>query len=157
MVSPEASARPPARLDCEFRQPDVLPIAEDLYRLDEAYCYCWFVGDVQNRIHLPEGYTYDGASVPRLVWTLSGIRPDGLIRAAALVHDWIYGFAGRLPEGSHQYKSEEAGWSKVSGRWRRRESDRLFARMMREAGVSRPRRRLAYLATRVFGGPGWDS
>ena len=40
-------------------------------------------GGVRRRILIPKGFVYDGASVPRLVWTLSGILPDGLIRAAA--------------------------------------------------------------------------
>ena len=144
-------------LDCKFAQPDSRPISMGLYRLEQDYCYCWMVEEIQNRIRIPQGYTYDAASVPRIVWTLSGVTPDGLIRAAALVHDFIYGYAGRLPEGSHEYKRDDSTWTPVLGRWRRREVDRLFARMMREAGVPRVRRRLAYGAARLFGAFSWDS
>ncbi len=144
-------------LDCEFEQPDVRPVAKDLYRVAREYCYCWMLGDVQNRIRIPAGYTHDGASVPRIAWTLSGVRPDGLIRAAALVHDYVYGFAGRLPVGDHEFKRDDGSWAPVQGRWRRRDTDRLFARMMREADVPRFQRRLAYRVVRLFGGFGWNT
>jgi hypothetical protein len=145
------------KLECEFVQPDVRPVTDQAYRLQTNYCYCWVKNGVQNRILVPPGFTYDGASVPRIAWTVSGILPDGLIRAAALVHDWIYGFAGRLPEGSHQYKTDDTEWSNVVGRWKRREADRLFGRMMREAEVPRSKRRLAYLAVRAFGWFAWNT
>lgn len=83
-------------MTCEFTQPSNLPVADGTYRLLDTYHYCWDLNGQQSRITVPEGFTYDGASVPRLAWTLSGITPDGLIRAAALIHDWIYNHAGAL-------------------------------------------------------------
>ncbi len=144
-------------LDCEFAQPDTRPVAKDMYRLEQEYCYCWMVEQVQNRIRIPAGYTYDGVSVPRIAWSLSGVTPDGLMRAAALVHDFIYAHEGRLPEGSHEFKRDDTTWTPVLGRWRRRDTDRLFARMMREAGVPRFRRRMAYRAVRLLGGFAWNN
>ena len=70
------------------------------------------------RISIKKGFTHDGASVPRLLWSITGIRPDGPIRAGALVHDWIYIHAGRL-QGSHQYKIGNE-WADVYGRWKRK-------------------------------------
>ncbi len=140
----------------EFKQPDVLPVTDKIYRLDEDYSYCWIKNSIENRISIPAGFRYDGASVPRLLWTITSIRRDGLIRAAALVHDWIYIHAGRLPEGSHQYKVG-GNWVDVYGRWKRKQADLLFARLMREADYSKTKRRLAYLAVRVFGRFSWDT
>lgn len=151
-------------------QPDILPVADRLYRLDEDYVYCWTIAagednrfaepsevghQTRYRIIVPAGFTYDGASVPRLLWTLTGIRPDGLIRAAALVHDWLYFYEGRLPPGSFQYLNAQGQWENVIGRWSRRDADRLFGRMLREAGVARRRRRWAYRAVRAFGWIPW--
>lgn len=108
-----------------------------------------------NRVLVPAGFTYDGASVPRLAWTITGIRPDGLLRAAAAVHDWFYRNRGNLPEGCHTFRINEMEWQSVIGRWNRKDCDRLFGRMMREAGVSPFKRKLAYLAVRALGGWSW--
>lgn len=149
-------------------QPDILPVAEGLYFLDEEYTYRWESRGIEYRIVVPRGFIHNGASVPRLVWTISGILPDGLIRAAALIHDWIYRCRGRLPWPTYQYKSpnalktnpfgridEETMWCDIHGVWTRKNADRLFARIMREAGMSKRRRRAAYLAVRMFGWVAW--
>ncbi|MCB1137248.1 MAG: DUF1353 domain-containing protein [Leptospiraceae bacterium] len=108
-----------------------------------------------NRISVPSGFTYDGASVPRIAWSLTGIRPDGLLRAAAAVHDWIYRWAGDLPEGSHEFRIDASEWQVAIGRWKRKDADRLFGRMMREAGVGAIKRKMAYVAVRLMGRLGW--
>ncbi len=108
-----------------------------------------------NRIAVPSGFTYDGASVPRIAWSITGIRPDGLLRAAAAVHDWIYQWKGQLPRGSHAFRIDEFPWQDAIGRWRRKDCDRLFGRMMREAGVPSVKRKMAYLAVRLLGGLSW--
>jgi hypothetical protein len=141
--------------DWEFVQPDIVPVTDELYRLDEDYEYRWTKFDTIYRITIPAGFIYDGASVPRIVWTISGITPDGLIRAAALVHDWIYFHAGKLPNGSHQYLNTDAHWSDILGRWRREHADRIFARIMREANVPKSKRRMAYRAVWFFGWFRW--
>jgi hypothetical protein len=130
-------------------------VSEKDYRLVEDYTYAWTKGEFDYRITVPTGFTYDGASVPRVAWTVSGIRPDGLIRAAALIHDWIYNFKGLLPEGSHEFLDAEGRWQTVYGRWSREDTDRLFGRIMRESGVPKFKRRMAYRAVRLFGWLYW--
>ena len=139
----------------KLEQPLTVPISEKDYRLVEDYLYRWEKIEHEYRITVPAGFIFDGASVPRLAWTISGIRPDGLIRAAALIHDWLYQHDGLLPAGSHQFKGEDESWKNLVGRWSRKDADRLFARIMREAGVSKVKRRLAYLAVRTFGWRYW--
>jgi hypothetical protein len=141
--------------DCPLEQPDLRPITERHYRLYQDYCYCWYTRELRNRIRIAAGFTSDGASVPRIAWTFAGLTPDGLIRAAALVHDFLYAYSGQLPPGAHQIEQQPSLWMPVTGRWSRRDADRLFASIMRESGVSRTRRRIAYLAVRAFGGSGW--
>ncbi|MEW8044190.1 MAG: DUF1353 domain-containing protein [Candidatus Sedimenticola endophacoides] len=60
-----------------------------------------------------------------------------------------------LPPGSQHYR-RDGQWCATHGRWSRREADRLFARIMREAGVSRFKRRVAFIGVRLFGWFSWN-
>lgn len=80
-------------------------------------------------ITVPSGFISDGASVPRIFWTL--FSPFGEYFRAALVHDFLYTGANRV--------------------YNRAESDRIFLEAMVEAGVPFIRRRLIYRAVRVGG------
>jgi len=133
-----------------LEQPPNRPVGERAYELVADWTYEWECGGIRRRITVPKGFVYDGASVPRIVWTLTGILPDGLIRAAALVHDWLYKHRGRLPPGSYQ-QLHRGAWVNRDRAASREEADRLFARIMREAGVGKARRRMAYVAVRACG------
>jgi hypothetical protein len=71
------------------------------YELKEEFSVTWTVWEGNTRrsyrIRVPKGVRTDIASVPRLVWTLSGLTPDGLYRNAALIHDIIYMWCGEFP------------------------------------------------------------
>lgn len=103
-----------------------------LWRLNEPLIYRWRHAGHPCTICVPAGFITDLASVPRLLWWL--IAPFCL-GPAAVLHDFLYrrgGFYG--------------------GRtWTRRDVDRLFGRVMRESGVPRWKRRLAFRAVRLFG------
>ncbi len=138
-------------------QPDSRPIKGG-YRLHEGYDYDWLHEETRYLISVPEGFEYDGASVPRICWSISGILPDGLVRAGALIHDWLYAHGGMLPGKSFFRLDHLRRWESVpSARWSRKAADRMFGRLLREAGVSRRRRRAAYLAVRAFGWWPWYS
>jgi hypothetical protein len=139
-----------------FKQPNISPIARGLYRLEEDYCYQWEHNGSHYRITVPAGFRYDGNSVPRIIWTLAGITPDGLNRAAGLVHDFIYRHCGKLPANSFQTLSFNDEWvCIVSNIWSRHGADRLYARLLRVAGVSSYRRRIAYRGVRIGGALTW--
>jgi len=145
-----------------FKQPNITPIARGLYRLEEDYCYEWQHQGSRYRITVPAGFQYDGNSVPRLVWTLAGITPDGLNRAAGLVHDFIYRHCGKLPADSFQTLGYARAWPFngewlciVSNVWSRHGADRLYGRLLRVAGVSSFRRRVAYRGVRIGGAFTW--
>lgn len=67
-----------------LKQPNIIPIASRLYRLVEKYVYTWDKRAPgteivhEYRITVPKGFVYGGATVPRIVWTIAGITPDGL-------------------------------------------------------------------------------
>lgn len=122
--------------------PSVRPLPEHRWVLLAEYTHTWVHEGVEYSLSIPEGFVFDFASVPRIVWAL--ISPMDLGAAPPLVHDWMYHLRGRTP-------------MLVDGRvrvpkWSRKDADRLFARMMREAGVAKWRRRMAYRAVRLFGG-----
>ena len=108
------------------------------------------------RIVIPVGFRHDGASVPRLVYTLSGLTPDGPIRAAALVHDFLYRYDGRLPDGSILIELSPDQWVPYQLEFSRKQADQLFLRLMKLSGIRWSQRWVAYLAVRI-GGPRWIS
>lgn len=140
-------------------QPNIEPVlvrGEEGYRLEDPYFYQWQDDrGFWRRIAVPAGFLYDGASVPRLVWTMTGIVPDGLIRAAALLHDFLYEHRGAFPYGSLQFY--HSGWCKdVSGVvWSRKQADELLYRVMIEAGCSPWKAKLSYTSVRLFGLYAW--
>ncbi len=149
----------------EFKQPYNYPIGKAgkrLYRNMQKYEYYWkkavkLGGDVEeellNRIIVPEGFTYDGASVPRFLWSIANLTPDGKLRAAALVHDWIYDNKGVMPAGSYQFYN--GSWINVVGRWTRKDADKMFLKIMELGGVGKTDRTRAYWAVRLFGWIAW--
>lgn len=139
----------------EVTQPKIIPVilhdGSEGYRLCETYVYTWEAEGAIWRIVIPEGFEYDGASVPRLLWSIVGVSRDGLHRAAALVHDWIYRHGGILPDASF-WKDNH---SIECFPWRRHQADKLFANILALSGVSRLKRRLMYLGVRAGGWIAW--
>lgn len=134
-----------------FRQPAITPISDNLYRLDGNYIYEWTIAGIRRRMIVTKGFVFDGASVPRLAWTISGIVPDGLHRAGVLMHDWLYRDRGRIPPGTYLHYVEPDGWMPLLAHWSRKDADRMLGRLMKEAGVSRRRRFAIYWGARLFG------
>jgi hypothetical protein len=145
-------------------QPDleacVLESGEEGFRLVSAWSYTWEHQGLRRRLTIPAGFEHDGASIPRFLWSCLGLTPAGLISAAAVAHDALYRHSGRLPRGwLHEQMPGAAGWSDAyltgTGFYCRQEADLLFARLMREAGVPKLRRRLAYIGVRIGGYFAW--
>lgn len=143
-----------------INQPANRPIGKRKYRLTEDFFYTlpkWLEAELKLTTEtiapffsVLEGSVNDGASVNRIAWTTTGIRPDGLIRAAALVHDFLYiqkGVVTDIPAinrialiGSHA--------SRIT--LTRKQVDRLFYHMMIESGMGKVKAKLAYFGVRWF-------
>lgn len=83
---------------------------------------------------VPQGFEFDMASVPRLLWPLIG--PHELSPAATALHDHLYDAGGPVS---------------------RREADRAFAELAaRHQHVAEWRVTAAYLAVRLFGWLYWE-
>lgn len=119
----------------------------------ENWIYEWEKNGQKFRLVIPAGTITDKASVPQIVWSL-GFTPDGLVESAALPHDFLYHHKGRLPKGSFQ-TLVNGRWVDVDQVWSRLDADRLFLRIMKEAGVPLYHRRLFFRAVRIGGWFSW--
>lgn len=63
----------------ETSRPDFWAVASPLI---------WFDG--VNLVTVPVGALTDLASVPRILWNIPNLDPDGVSRAPAGLHDWLY-------------------------------------------------------------------
>jgi len=81
------------------------------------------------------GFSFDGCSVPRLLWRLCGHPMEVPRVAAALAHDWLY--------AAHVCDRETA--------------DMIFREICRMVGLSALRYNTEYWALRVAGGAAWKS
>ena len=151
----------PVKIDAES-QPDLRPV--DSGKFVKVFQYKIYVSDIQylNFGHytiyieyagnfctllVPDGFRSDGASVPRWLWGVLGLRPDGLHRAASLIHDFICSRRGR--------KILDFGNSPYLGRMESKDAHKLFGVMLEASGVPKWQAKLMYRAVRLFG-PRWS-
>ena len=92
-------------------------------------------------VTIPEGYTTDGASVPRAFYNVIARFTDAL--PAALVHDLRYD----PPVNEFGFKVRALT---------RKQADKEFYRNLRASGVSIARSQAAYRAVRAFGWVPWN-
>lgn len=88
------------------------------------------VEHVAHRVTVPAGYCFDGASIPRCLWSLIGSPFDPDLMVAAAVHDWY------CDHSANCYQSRVIG-------------DAVFFYLLTKAGVARWRRVLMYLGVRM--------
>jgi hypothetical protein len=88
---------------------------------------------------IPDGYEFDGASVPRFLWAVTGYTPYGRHIAAALEHDRLCELRGDL--GAFRMTSREV-------------HDHFYVRLLKW-GVRPSKAKLMGWAVRWFG-PRWD-
>lgn len=122
-------------------QPDIRPVKESgqLYKVFQSYNFFVEAGGEKHFFTVPEGFRHDGASVPRLVWTLIGFLPDGAHRGAALAHDYLYENRGSI--GDFEYNREYA--------------DKAFLYLLEKSGIKNWHCAVAFRAVRLFGGIYW--
>lgn len=85
---------------------------------------------------IPEGFIFDGASIPRIAWSLLGVTPyEPDIILASLVHDWFY--------TTHEIKREFA--------------DKVFHDVCIQNGISKTKAVLMYNCLHMFGVMSWNN
>lgn len=81
----------------------------------------------KDQMTIPEGYEFDGASIPRVFWTIIGPPFSPRFMEASLVHDYLCNI---------KYDREAA--------------DKKFKHLLRKAGVSSWRASAMYSAVRAY-------
>ena len=142
-----------------YQQPNIAPISTSMYILVNTWTYSWSSKDVYSSITIPEGFVYDGASIPKIFWSIIGLAPDGIHRAAAIVHDWIYTFKGNLPPGSVKRKiilnDGDVKYLNTIDVWTQKDCDKFFKKMLLQTPLPRWKVKLMFTAVRMFGWTKW--
>lgn len=120
----EKGSRPWKRT--EFYNADGHPLYETTAVID-------FVLESGSVVRVPQGFLWDGASIPKSVQWLIG-KPMGRYALSALLHDWLY--ASRI-----------LGDTKAG----RRAADKIFNRTLAQQNISSWRRIAMYRAVRLGG------
>lgn len=130
-------------------QPVNVPLYGSKYRLAQPYSYEWADSNgVLNRIIVNTGFINDGASIPRIFWTVFGLTPDGTIRAAALIHDFILVNRGRLKQAHQKFIMGQ--WVQTNELITKKMADQLFYVLAVEGGVKKWKAKIAYLTLRAY-------
>ncbi len=135
-----------------FTQPDVRPISDKngtvLYKLQEDYVvhvYCKRINE-KLTIKVPKGYVTDLASIPSWLWSLFRVSPDGLQRAATLVHDYIYGLHLKGTDYSLIPRVDD-GWYRLY----RQDCDRIMRELMEDTTDTQFHIKAFFWAVETFG------
>lgn len=133
--------------------PDEVRLGRRLWILQAPYRYTYELGDWIWRITMPVGFAYDGASIPRIVW--SAVQPDKLHKASG-PHDLAYRRGGAMAPGEWEYHDGKV-WRPVGREMSRKESDQILRIQAKEDpdGPGATQRALAYAAVRVGGRGAW--
>ena len=84
-------------------------------------------------VTVKKGFDFDGASIPKLLWSIYGSPLNGNYVVASLIHDGLY---------ASQKVSKSI-------------SDRIFLDIMKQSNVGYIKRTSMYLAVKMFGGRDW--
>lgn len=116
---------------------DVPSITYDVRKKTWYLTNDFYFADGLTVIHIPEGFKFDLASIPQILWVI--IPPFSLSILAPLIHDYLYVVKGKVMNTTYT-------WT---------ETDKLFKELMKQEGVGWFRRNVAYLAVRAFGWIYW--
>ena len=139
-------------------EPDHGPVTEavggGLSRVMRPIAYKW-IDKLIYKVVVPEGFLFDGASIPRLFWTLLGLTPHGDMDGPALIHDFIYHYQGQLPAGS-VFCRQGGEWVPLTEPIPKSMADNLLETLCVRMGVvGSVRSWLVWAAVAAFGGFAW--
>jgi len=103
----------------------------------------------KTKIYIPQGFVFDGASIPRIFWGI--LSPVGLLLTPGLIHDYAYKFNQLL---CYDETGNKSTYKNKAGRayW-----DRLFRKVAIEVNGFKLINSIAWLALVLFGWIAWNS
>ena len=84
-------------------------------------------------VTVKKGFDFDGASIPKWLWSIYGSPLNGDYVVASLIHDGLY----------------------ASQKLSKNLSDKIFLDIMKQSNVGYIKRTSMYLAVKLFGGKAW--
>lgn len=129
----------------------VRPLPKRKYRVAFGFAQWFTIKGRTFRIDIEEGYITDLASIPRFLWSL--YPPDGLYRAAAIIHDLLFQICG--PRGEDRpielWEIQEDGSAvKVKLKLTKKECNIVFKQIMKDWDVGWWTRGTFYNAVQVY-------
>ncbi len=113
--------------------PRIKPITSGEHKGKYKLAYKYSITVLGNIRVIPAGFIFDGASIPRTMWTMLGVTPfHPNIIIPALVHD-------------HLYSEKDLS---------REDADKIFKHLLEQCGFT-TRATLMHTAVRWFGGGHW--
>jgi hypothetical protein len=149
-----------------------------LARLMADWCLEFTRDGVLHRMIITKGFLFDGASIPRLAWTLLGLAPHGIMDLPALPHDAGYELRGCFADtgkkgepipaaltggatATLEVLTEDNQWSIYTPMMTKKELDELLYKLCIWAKIGEgkhfARPRIVWSAVRVLGLPAWLS
>lgn len=124
-----------ASLSTEYDAPASRALGKDYWRILKGFKF--YLGDLSEEkwVLVPAGYLTDGATLPRLFWSL--LPPWGSYGQAAVVHDILCEHLSITVHG-------------IEAQISRAQADKAFKEAMIVLGVPRWKRNLMYIAVRVY-------
>ena len=125
----------------------------DAYETTEDYLYIY----KKNFIIIPEGFQFDGASIPSIFWRMMGTPFTPNYIEAAAIHDWLYHTHSYTPANNGQIVKSDKKIDLEDWKVERNEADKIFLEMLRIKGkVGWLKRKALYHAVDVAGGLFWN-
>ena len=139
------------------KQPATRAVGKKLSQLIEPTELVW-EDDYGNRFRMVPTlhFLFDGASIPRLLWSPLGLTPHGVMDGPALFHDFPYHYKGKMPPGSYQLLTSR-GWIDMQTPMSRDVADALLeALVLHFKAAGKAKARLVYAGVRICGWIAWN-
>ena len=127
-------------------QPIVKAISKEVWEVVEEWIATIKIGKNIMEIKVDSGFRYDGASIPRVAWSLIGVHPGGISLGPALSHDVLY-----MTKGNRKKIKGVTIKSKCS----RKTADRIIYKAFLRVGIKKRRAVFMYMAVRIGGRKYW--
>jgi hypothetical protein len=66
--------------------------------LEQSYSFAFIYKGESYTLTIPVGFVWDGATIPRIGWSIVGLTPFGIHDEATLIHDYLYEYEGEFDE-----------------------------------------------------------
>lgn len=129
-------------------------VSEKIEITTEPWDCEWMYKGRYRALHVPTDYKWDGASIPRFAWSLTGLTPFGIMDTPSLPHDVFYRSKGGV-DIEKLAGCTLVNVGKIPCIVDRAEADWVLAEAMRMCRINAVRRSIVHGSVRAFGFRYW--